>query len=147
MAALNEVVGVSSQLAAKLALLSNGWIVAEPETAEVFDLVARDPVNEEWYTFQVKTIRRREDRNGEYVIYARRSNGDPYRKCDANYLIGVLGAEGNELPRVYMLENRGCGEYWATEETAETRWIRLPIELDRTIYEGTVAGATVACPE
>lgn len=125
---------------ARLALLSNGWTVAKPETEEPFDVVARDPVNGRWYTFQVKTIRIREDRGGEYVVYARRGNGQPHAQSDADYIVGVLGAKGGDLPAVYMFENRGQGEYWATE--ADRRWLRLPIEVDRDVYEG----GGVICP-
>lgn len=144
MAHITEVIGVSSQLAAKLALLSNGWIVAEPETAEPFDLVARDPVNGRWYTFQVKTIRIREDRGGEYVVNARRGGDRVYEQSDADYIIGVLGAGNSEnrVPEVYMFENRGISEYWASKERAERRWIRLPIEIDRAYYEGD----GITCP-
>lgn len=129
---------------ARLALLSNGWIVAMPDTEEPFDIVARDPVNRRWYTFQVKTIRVREDRGGEFVIYAKRGNGEPHTKSDADYIIGVLGAKDGEKPSVYMLENRGIGEYWASESRAEKRWHRLPLDLQREYYEDT--DGEIACP-
>lgn len=149
LAHITEVVGKSSEMLARLALLSNGWIVAKPETEEPFDIVARDPINGEWRTFQVKTIRVREDRGGEYVVYAKRGNGEPHTQSDADYIVGVLGAEDDELPRVYMFENRGLGEYWATEARAEKRWVRLPIELQRGYYDGSSVdsgGADVVCP-
>ncbi|MDT2306229.1 hypothetical protein P7H21_23030 [Paenibacillus larvae] len=72
MAHYSEQRGKASQLAAKLALVSSGWVVAEPETEEPYDLIGRDPVNGEWYTFQVKTIRKRYDRGGDLVVYAKR---------------------------------------------------------------------------
>jgi hypothetical protein len=128
-------------LIARAALLANGWIVAKPETDESFDIVARDPVNGAWSTFQCKTIRKRDDRGGELVVYARKGDGEPYSQSDADYIVGVLGAEG-EKPRVFMFENRGIGEYWATEARASKRWVELPIEMNRDIYEG----ADVQCP-
>lgn len=134
MAHVTEVVGTQSEMTARLALLSAGWITATTDTDEAFDIVARDPVNREWKTFQVKTIRKRMDRGGDLVVYARKKNGETYTQSDADYFIGVLGAEGDELPRVYMFENRGLTEYWATEARADKRWVSLPIALDREIY-------------
>lgn len=109
-------------------------------------MVARDPADNEWKTIQVKTIRLREDRGGEYVVYARRGNGEHYRKSDTDYIVGVRVAENGRLPEVYMFENRGIGEYWAAASRVEDRWTKLPIELDRRAYSGTVAGVTLTCP-
>ena len=145
MAHITEVVGKSSEMIARLALISNGWIVAMPDTEEPFDVVARDPANGEWATIQVKTIRVRHDRGGDYVVYAKRGNGEPQSESDADYIVGVLqGAEEGAPFRVYMFENRGLGEYWASESRADKRWIRLPIELQREYYVGGRAG--VICP-
>lgn len=126
---------------ARAALLANGWIVAKPDTDESFDIVARDPVSGDWATFQVKTVRQRFDRGGDLVVYAKKGNGDPYTQSDADYLIGVLGAEG-AAPRVFMFENRGISEYWASEAHAAKRWVELPLEMNRGVYEGEA----VACP-
>ncbi|MDT2249809.1 hypothetical protein P7H16_26715 [Paenibacillus larvae] len=136
MAHYSEQRGKASQLAAKLALVSSGWVVAEPETEEPYDLIGRDPVNGEWYTFQVKTIRKRYDRGGDLVVYAKKNNGEPYSKSDADYIVGVLGEE-DESPRVFYFENRGIGEYWASEARAAARWQELPLSFDREL---------VACP-
>ncbi|UKS30203.1 hypothetical protein LOZ80_15180 [Paenibacillus sp. HWE-109] len=93
----------------------------------------RDPANQTWYTAQIKTIRQRIDRGGDLVVYAKKGNGEPYTLSEADYIIGVMGAEG-EKPRVYMFENRGLGEYWATEARAAERWFELPIEMNRGSY-------------
>jgi hypothetical protein len=130
---VSEAVGKHSELIARTALLANGFTVAKPETDESFDIVARDPVSQAWITVQCKTIRQRTDRGGDLVIYAKKGNGEPYALSDADYIIGVLGAEG-EKPRVYMFENRGLGEYWATEARASQRWVELPIEMNREAY-------------
>lgn len=95
-----------------------------------------------WYTFQVKSVRVRADRRNDYVIYAKKGNGEPYTQSDADYVIGVLEAEDGGAPRVWMFENRGLGEYWATEQRADTRWHKLPIALDRESYETEAA----VCP-
>lgn len=134
MAHITEVVGMYSQVMAKAALLANGYIVAESETEEAFDIVAKEPLTEKWLQIQVKTIRKRADRNNELVVYATKGNGNRYSKSEADYIIGVLGEEG-EVPRVFMFENRGITEYWATEARAEKRWVELPIWLNRGIYE------------
>lgn len=140
MAHISEVKGKASELTARLALLSNGWVVAKPETDEAFDIVARDPVNREWATFQVKSVRVRTDRRSEYVIDARKSDGTGYTQSDADYLIGVLEAEeAGTAPRVWMLPNTGQIEYWSTESRADRRWHKLQITLDRQVYEGESA--------
>jgi hypothetical protein len=122
--------------------MSNGWITSKPDTDESYDVVARDPLNHEWKTFQVKSIRIRADRGNELVIMARKGNGEPYSQSDADYIIGVLGAEEGTLPRVYMFVNRGLGEYWSTQQRAEQRWVRLPIDTQREFY----TDGDVTCP-
>lgn len=135
MAHVTEVVGRYSEVIAVAALMANGWqCVSKPETDERFDLSAIDPLTGEWKTFQVKTIRRRSDRNNELVVYAKNGNGEPYGQSDADYIVGVLVDDG-ELPRVWMFENRGISEYWASEARASKRWIELPIAFDRSVYE------------
>ena len=130
----SEVIGKYSEVIAKAALIAAGFEVAETETDEPYDFVAKDPLNGEWATFQCKTIRIRHDRGGEMVISAKNGRGDGYDKTDVDYIIGVL-AENGEVPRVFYFENRGCREYWASEQSASKRWVELPISLDRTIFE------------
>lgn len=126
--------------------MSNGWTVATTDTDESFDIVARDPVSREWKTFQVKTINVRTDRRSDLVVSGRKGNGDPYTLAEADYFIGVLGAEDGALPVVYMFENAGQSEYWATEASAERRWVRLPIELDRATYAVSVGETKLTGP-
>lgn len=134
MAHITEAVGIYSQVIAKAALIANGYIVAESETAEPFDIVAKDPINNEWAQYQVKTIRKRADRDNQLVVYATKGNGNSYSKSEAKYIIGVLGEE-SEVPRVFMFENRNIKEYWATEARASKRWVELPIWMNRSMYE------------
>lgn len=94
---------------------------------------ATDPLNGREYKYQVKTIRKRMDRGGELVVYATNGSGQTYAQTDVDYFIGVLAEEG-EVPRVFMFENRGIREYWATEARASKRWVELPIALDREAY-------------
>lgn len=135
MAHVTEVTGKYSQVIAKAALMAAGYEVAETETDEPYDFVAKDPVNREWVTFQCKTISPRKDRNGELIVYATNGNGEPYSKEDVDYIVGVLANDG-EPPRVFCFENRELREYWATEETAVSRWVELPITLDREKLKG-----------
>lgn len=141
MAHITEVVGQVSEGIARSALICAGWVVAKPETREAFDIVASDPLTHEWKTLQVKTIKLRTDRNGEMVVHARKGNGEPYAKSEADYIIGVLGSKGEEAPRVWLFENTGQAEYWATEASAEKRWVELPLSIQREIYTAqTLAG-------
>jgi hypothetical protein len=135
MAYITEVVGKYSECIARAALMANGWeAVSKSETDESFDMIARDPLTKEWKTFQCKTIRKRSDRNNELVVYARNGKGNAYEQSDTDYIIGVLGEDG-ELPRVWFFENRGIGEYWATEARAGQRWVELSLAINRTNFE------------
>ena len=110
--------------------MAAGHEVAETDTDEAYDFVAKDPINGEWYTYQCKTVRVRHDRGGDMVVYATNGNGERYAKSDVDYIVGIL-AENGQTPRAFYFENRGCREYWASEESAKTRWIELPIAIDR----------------
>jgi hypothetical protein len=134
MAHVTTVIGTYSEIVAELALLANGFTVSRPRTAEPFDLKAEDPLTRREFKIQVKTIRKRNDRNGDLVVYATKSNGDRYEKSDVDMFIGVLGEEG-EMPRVFMFENRSIKEYWASEARANERWVELPLWLNRSLYE------------
>jgi hypothetical protein len=116
--------GRYAELLAQTALLANGWSVAEPIAPEPFDLVARDPIHGRWHRIQVKTARRRDDRNGEIVVYAKKSNGAIYTRDDCDLIIGVVDDE------VYMFPNREIGEYWAHPNTIESRWTKLETTLN-----------------
>lgn len=135
----NEITGTYSELAARLALIANGWTVHTSETNEVYDILAQDPLTGDYARIQCKTIRQRFDRavNGvaELVVYAKKGNGEPYTKSEADYIVGVLVAEG-EPPRVFIFENRELGEYWSSETRASERWIELSISLNRDLNGG-----------
>lgn len=134
MSHVSERTGKYSEAIARAALIANGWETSKPECDESYDIVARDPVNGEFYRLQCKTIRVRADRGGELVIYAKKGSGEPYTKSDADYIVGVLANEG-ETPRVFMFENREIGEYWLTEARAAERWVELSLALNRNVDE------------
>jgi hypothetical protein len=115
--------GRYSELLAQTALLANGWTVAEPITPEPYDIIARNPKNGRWVSFQVKTARIRDDRKGEIVVYAKKNNGKAYTLEETDFFIGVLGQD------VYMFKNRGIGEYWVKPNMVERKWRKLTTEL------------------
>ncbi|WP_132312624.1 hypothetical protein [Paenibacillus sp. BK033] len=117
-------------MAARLALLANGWTVHTADTDEAYDILATDPLSGQHVKIQVKTIRQRMDRGGDLVVYAKKGNGTTYDRADADYIVGVWAVDG-EVPRVYMFENRMIGEYWASEARASERWVELSIALNR----------------
>lgn len=143
MAHITEIVGQVSEQVARTALVCAGWTVAVPQTRESFDIVARDPVSHDWKTFQVKTIKLRSDRRNEMVVFSRKGNGEAYTQPEADYIIGVLGAKGDEAPRVWVFENTGQVEYWATEASAEKRWVELPLSIQREMYTAQTAAGPV----
>jgi len=116
-----QILGKVSEITAALALIANGWEVAEPVMAEEYDLVAKDPIDKKWRTFQVKSLRRRSDRNNEMVIVGRKNNGGTYQPSEVDYMLGVDTV--NDV--VYMVECSGLSEYWASESTAAKRWVEL----------------------
>lgn len=119
MAHTTQILGKVSEITATLALIANGYEVSQPVMAEEYDLVAKDPVNKQWKTFQVKSLRKRTDRNNEMVIIGRKNNGVAYQPSEVDYMLGVDG------DTVYMVECSGLMEYWASEATASKRWIEL----------------------
>ncbi|KAA8750181.1 hypothetical protein [Paenibacillus sp. UASWS1643] len=132
MAHLTETTGKYSELAARLALLANGWTVHKAETDEAYDILARDPITGDYAKIQVKTVRQRTDRGGDLVVYAKKGNGTNYDLADADYIVGVWAVDG-EVPRVFMFENRLCGEYWCAEARASERWVELSIAINREL--------------
>jgi hypothetical protein len=136
MAYKTETIGKFSELIAMASLMANGWqAVGKPETEEAFDISARDPLGK-FVTFQVKTMKIRGDRKGELVVQTRNGKGRGYSPAEVDYIIGVLGADG-EKPRVWMFENTGQQEYWASEQTAAKRWVELGLTLNRDLFDVT----------
>lgn len=74
----------------------------------------------DWQTFQVKTARVRPERDNAIVVYAKKSDGTPYTPQECDFLIGINGAD------VYLIENVGHGEYWATPDNIREKWTLLP---------------------
>lgn len=130
MAHISETTGKYSQVIAKAALIASGWEVAETETDETYDFILRDPLSGAFKTAQVKTIRRRTDRDDQLVIYATNGKGEPYSPELVDFLVGVLCEDG-ETPRVFMVKNTGIKEIWRTEEGASRDWLEMSIALDR----------------
>lgn len=128
---VSETVGKYSELAARLALLANGWTVHQAETDEAYDILARDPVSGDYAKIQVKTVRQRMDRGGDLVVYAKKGNGTTYDLSEADYIVGVWVTDAG--PRVFMFENRMLGEYWSREASASERWVELSLTLDREV--------------
>lgn len=126
-------------MVAQIALLANGWIPHESRTKEAYDILATNPETGRAEKIQCKTIRRRTDRAGDLVIYARKGDATTYDLADADWIIGVL-AENGEIPRVFLLENRCRTEYWTREERAHLNgWRELSIALDREANADAVA--------
>ena len=127
MAHISSVTGKVSELTAAMALLNIGWEVAMPVVDEVYDLVGKDPANGEWATMQVKTLRKRTDRDGTwYVINGARGNGENYSADEIDYMLGVDAETGD----VYMTECRNLSEYWQRPggDGAKYRWVKLTAE-------------------
>lgn len=111
--------GRNSELVVMTALLANGWEVAEPVAPESYDLVARAPDAADWVRIQVRTANVRRDRDNAIVVSGRKKDGKPFTPDDCEYIAGVLD------DTVYLIECIGQSEYWATSETAQSKWLVL----------------------
>ena len=129
---ITETVGRYVELIAQSALLANGWQVHESQTKEAYDALIMSPEDGRIYKVQIKTIRKRDDRRGELVVYAKKGNGTTYDLAEADYIIGVLALNG-EIPKVYMFPNSLIGEYWCAESRVNERWTELPLSIDREV--------------
>jgi len=98
---------------------SLGYEVAKPLVPEVYDFLARDPINGKCYRIQVKTLQIREDRGGALIVVAKKGNGEAYTPDEVDYIVGV------DRDRAFMFECTGMKEYWSTEQTAKKRWMLL----------------------
>lgn len=121
MAGYNDIKGYTSETIVEMTLSALGWEVARPVLIESYDLVARRPGEEGFVRLQVKTVRRRVDRNNEMVIYARRKKGTPYTTADCDYIVGVEGST------FYLIPCAGITEYWATDARAAQIWERYDL--------------------
>lgn len=111
--------GGISEMTAAIALMANGWEVAFPSLSEVYDIVAKDPDDGTFKRLQVKTVRRRTDRNNELVIYSTKGNGEPYQPHDCDLIVGVEGDS------VYIVPCTGLREYWSSDAQVKRKWTKL----------------------
>ncbi|QIG62573.1 hypothetical protein [Sporosarcina phage Lietuvens] len=115
-----QITGAVSELtAASLLMTELGYEVSKPLVDESYDLLARDPVTGTFVRIQVKTLRIRTDRDNALVVYARKGNGQAYTPDEVDMIMGVSDNHA------YMFECTGLSEYWSTETSAKTRWLRL----------------------
>jgi hypothetical protein len=117
MAHATTVTGGVSELIATAALLNAGWQVSKPEVAEVYDRIGITP-DGTYVKLQIKTVRLRNDRKNQPVVYGTKGDGTPYTNDDCDYLVGVHGTD------VYLMKCRNIGEYWYPERpTPENEWV------------------------
>jgi hypothetical protein len=104
----------------------------ESVAPEVFDLgITRQGMGREFYRVQIKTARRRDDRNGEVVVIGKKNKGGVYTLDEADYFIGILDGD------VYMFKNREICEYWCPEHALNDKWTKLDIGIG-ALKEATV---------
>lgn len=122
MAHNTQITGRVSELTAEKALLSRGWEVSRPILDEKYDLLVHEPgrPSSEFFRAQVKTIRRREDRNNEMVVYATNGKGVAYTSEDIDFLVGVEGED------TYLIPCSDLKEYWCTDaDVLRKGWRKL----------------------
>src|SRR5699024_11411105 len=74
------------------------------------------------FTVQVKTLKVRNDREGQLVVRGASQDGTPYSKQEVDYLFGV-DLKNNVG---YLIRNNEQSEYWSKDlETARNKWTEL----------------------
>lgn len=146
MAYITETVGVYSELIAEAALMASGYVgVARPTTNEYYDLIATDRITGKDTKFQVKTLKRRDYKGGDWInLIAKNGQGKSYGADNASdYYIGVLVDDG-ETPRVFAVENEDPNqqEYWVKNHEVAEKWTELPLALDRVMLEEMAVAST-----
>lgn len=118
-------IGGAAESVAKAIFLMNGFSVAEMVVPEPYDLIVggRDDNGDAIrFTVQVKTLKVRNDREGQLVVRGASQDGTPYSKQEVDYLFGV-DLKNNVG---YLIRNNEQSEYWSKDvDTARVRWTEL----------------------
>lgn len=116
--------GVSEALASAM-LMEKGFSVFTALAPEAYDLIAvgtAEDGTKESFRIQVKTVKVRNDREGQLVVRGANQKGVPYSKQDVDYLFGVHGTKG------YLIPNNQQVEYWSMdEEAAAEKWTEFTL--------------------
>lgn len=118
-------IGGAAESVAKAIFLMNGFSVAEMVVPEPYDLIVGgkdDNGDAVRFTVQVKTLKVRNDREGQLVVRGASQDGTPYSKQEVDYLFGVDLRHNVG----YLIRNNEQSEYWSKDfETARTKWTEL----------------------
>lgn len=118
-------IGGAAESIAKAIFLMNGFSVAEMVVPEPYDLIVGgkdDNGDAVRFTVQVKTLKVRNDREGQLVVRGASQDGTPYSKQEVDYLFGV-DLKNNVG---YLIRNNEQSEYWSKDvDTARVRWTEL----------------------
>lgn len=118
-------IGGAAESVAKAIFLMNGFSVAEMVVPEPYDLIVGgkdDNGDAIRFTVQVKTLKVRNDREGQLVVRGASQDGTPYSKQEVDYLFGV-DLKNNVG---YLIRNNEQSEYWSKDvDTARVRWTEL----------------------
>lgn len=119
--------GISESVAAAM-LMERGFSVFTAVVPEVYDIIAigtAEDGTKESFRIQVKTIKIRNDREGQIVVRGANQKGVPYAKQDVDYIFGIHGTRG------YLIPNREISEYWALDfEAASEKWTEFTLNGD-----------------
>ncbi|WP_144239336.1 hypothetical protein [Exiguobacterium undae] len=114
--------GRLSEITAAVALIRNGYEVAEPLVVSSYDYLIKRPGRNIFEKAQIKTVCVREDRDGALVVKGAKNSGVPYSLDEASVIIGV------DRFTAYIIENREQSEYWAKDEVvAAGKWEKVSL--------------------
>lgn len=120
MAHESSLVGSVSESVAAAILMDNGFSVFTALVPESYDLIAvgtNEDGTKSFFKIQVKTVKIRNDREGQLVIKGTNGSNKPYSTDDVDYLFGVYGTLG------FLVPNSSKTEYWCNDfESARQKW-------------------------
>lgn len=126
MAHVSSLTGSISESLAAAMLMENGFSVFTSLVPEAYDLIAVGTLEDgkkETFRIQVKTIKIRNDREGQIVVRGANQKGVPYSTDDVDYLFGIYGTRG------YLIPNNNQVEYWSSNfEAAANKWTEFKLD-------------------
>ena len=119
--------GGASEALASAMFLMNGFSVFQSQVPEAADLIVvgkDEEGDDKKFTVQVKTVKIRNDREGQLVIKGSSRDGVPYSSKDVDYIFGV------HLPSStgFLIKNNEQTEYWSQDfEVARRKWTEFTL--------------------
>lgn len=114
--------GRLSELNAAVALIRNGYEVAEPLVVSSYDYLIKRPGNDAFDKARIETMYVREGRDGSLVVKGVKNLDVPYSLDEVSVIIGV------DRFSAYIIENREQFEYREKDEVVTfNKWEKVSL--------------------